>query len=120
MTLNITIVSLSGIHQSADLQVSKTDKDADGNWIELQPNSSKIVSLSYEKWSGLLTYCGIGLWKGKRTDEYAAEWLADLSKSGATFQDAVEKSSRARKRLVSEHQPELWKSNVSQYHASRV
>jgi probable HAF family extracellular repeat protein len=91
VTLNITIVSLSGIHQSADLQVSKTDKDADGNWIELQPNSSKIVSLQYERWSGFLTYCGIGLWKGKRTDEYASEWLSDLPNSSTTFQEVVEK-----------------------------
>lgn len=91
MTLNIAIVSRVGIHQSADFQISKTERDADGNWIELQPNSSKIVSLHYEKWSGFLTYCGMGLWKRKRTDEYAAEWLADLSNPGATFQDAVEK-----------------------------
>jgi hypothetical protein len=91
MTLNITIVSPAGIHQSADFQISKTERDADGNWIELQPNSPKIVSLQYEKWSGFLTYCGIGLWNGKRTDEYAAEWLAGLPNSGATFQDAVEK-----------------------------
>ena len=91
MTLNITIVSPAGIHQSADFQISKTERGVDGKWIELQPNSSKIVSLRYEKWSGLLTYCGIGLWKGKRTDEYASEWLAELPKSGATFRDAVEK-----------------------------
>jgi len=89
MTLNITLVSQAGIHQSADFQISKTEKDADGNWIELQPNSSKIVSLQYEKWSGFLTYCGIGLWKGKRTDEYAAEWLTDLPNSEATFHDVV-------------------------------
>ena len=91
MTLNITIVSPAGIHQSADFQISKTERGVDGKWIELQPNSSKIISLRYEKWSGLLTYCGIGLWKGKRTDEYASEWLAELPKSGATFRDAVEK-----------------------------
>lgn len=91
MTLNITVVSPSAIHQSADFQISKTEKDGNGNWIELQPNSSKIVSLRYEKWSGFLTYCGIGLWNGKRTDEYAADWLASLPSSGTTFRDAVEK-----------------------------
>src|SRR6516165_3235880 len=89
MTLNITIVGPAHIHQSADFQISKTEKDAEGNWIELQPNSSKIVSLIYEKWSGFLTYCGMGLWKGKRTDEYAAEWLSDLPNSGTTFHDVV-------------------------------
>jgi probable HAF family extracellular repeat protein len=91
MTLNIAIVSRVGIHQSADFQISKTERDSNGNWIELQPNSPKIVSLHYEKWSGFLTYCGMGLWQGKRTDEYAAEWLAGLSMSGTTFRGAVER-----------------------------
>lgn len=91
MTLNITVVSPVGIHQSADFQISRTETDANGNWIELQQNSSKIVSLRYKKWSGFLTYCGIGLWRGKRTDEYAAEWLSQLSDPGTTFRDAVEK-----------------------------
>jgi hypothetical protein len=45
MTLNITIVSPAGINQSADFRISKTEKGADGEWIELQPNSSKIISL---------------------------------------------------------------------------
>jgi probable HAF family extracellular repeat protein len=91
MTLNITIISPVGIHQSADFQISKTEKDANGNWIELQPNSSKILSLHYEKWSGFLTYCGMGLWQGKRTDEYAADWLAQISNFEATFEDTVKK-----------------------------
>jgi len=91
MTLNITVVSPAAIHQSADLQISRTQQDAEGNWIEFQPNSSKIIPIRYEKWSGLLTYCGIGLWRGKRTDEYAAEWLAGLPKSSTTFRDVVER-----------------------------
>ncbi len=91
MTLNITVVSPAGIHQSADFQISKIARDVDGNWIEYQPNSSKIVSVQLQKWSGFLTYCGIGSWNGKRTDEYAAEWLAELPKSGTTFPDVVEK-----------------------------
>jgi probable HAF family extracellular repeat protein len=90
MTLIITAVGPTGIHQSADFQLSKIERGADGRCVEVQPNSSKIVCLRYEKWSALLTYCGIGLWNGKRTDEYAAEWLVGLAKSGATFQDAVE------------------------------
>ena len=83
MTLNITVVSRAGIHQSADFRISKTERDLDGNWIELQPNSSKIVSLHFQKWAGFLTYCGIGLWNRKRTDEYAAEWLSGLPNSMA-------------------------------------
>jgi hypothetical protein len=91
MTLNITVVNLSGIHHSADFRISKTDKDANGNWIELQPNSTKIVPLRYQKWFGFLTYCGIGLWNGKRTDQYAVEWLADLASTNPTFRDVVER-----------------------------
>jgi hypothetical protein len=90
MTLNITIVSSSAIHQSADFRISRTEKDANGNWIELQPNSSKIVSFRYQKWFGFMTYCGIGLWSGKRTDEYAVNWLADLG-AKPTFRDVVER-----------------------------
>jgi hypothetical protein len=91
MTLNITLVSPSGIHQSADFQISRTDKDAKGNWVELQPNSTKIVPLRYQKWFGFVTYCGIGLWNGKRTDQYLTEWLADLAESNPNFRDVVEK-----------------------------
>ena len=91
MTLNITTVSPLGIHQSADFRISKTEKDINGNWIELQPNSSKIVPLRYEKWFGFMTYCGIGLWNGKRTDQYAVEWLVDLAPTNPSFRDVVER-----------------------------
>ena len=90
MTLNITVVSSAGIHQSADFRISRTERDANGNWVELQPNSSKIVPLLYGKWFGFMTYCGIGLWNGKRTDEYAVAWLADRTKD-LTFRDVVER-----------------------------
>jgi probable HAF family extracellular repeat protein len=91
MTLNITIVSPSGIHQSADFRISRTEKDPNGNWIELEPNAPKIVALKYKNWHGFLTYCGIGLWRGKRTDQYAVEWIADLANWDATFRDVVER-----------------------------
>ena len=91
MTLNITIVSPAGIHQSADFRISRTEQDTNGNWVELQPNSSKIVQLLYQRWFGFMTYCGIGLWNGKRTDEYAVAWLADKTTKDLTFRDAVER-----------------------------
>jgi probable HAF family extracellular repeat protein len=90
MTLNITVISQSGIHQSADFRISRTEKGTDGKWVELQPNSSKIVHLQYQKWFGFMTYCGIGLWSGKRTDEYAVEWIADLATDPA-FREVVER-----------------------------
>src|SRR6478752_6649283 len=91
MTLNITVVSPLGIHQSADFRISKTEKDVNGNWIELQPNSAKIMPLNYQKWFGFMTYCGIGLWNGKRTDQYATEWLTDLASINPGFHDVVER-----------------------------
>jgi probable HAF family extracellular repeat protein len=90
MTLNITIVSEQEIHQSADFRVSKTDKDENGNWVELIPNSSKIVPLRYENWFGFVTYCGIGLWNRKQTDQCVVEWLADIGRTNPTFQDVVD------------------------------
>jgi probable HAF family extracellular repeat protein len=45
------------------------------------------------------------LWKGKRTDEYVAEWLTDLPNSGTTFYDVVE---RVRERGT------LWIASINQ------
>ena len=89
MTLNITILSPSAIHQSADFQLSELERDADGNWKVLEPNASKIVALRFGRWSGLLTYCGMGMWDGVRTDQRVSEWLSGMSKD-ATFDDVVQ------------------------------
>jgi hypothetical protein len=89
MTLNITVLSASGIHQSADFQLSELEKDADGNWKPLEPNASKIVALRFQHWSGLLTYCGMGKWRDVRTDKYVSDWLSRIDKD-ASFDDVVE------------------------------
>jgi probable HAF family extracellular repeat protein len=89
MTLNITVLSPGGIHQSADFQISETERDADGNWIVLQENASKIIALHFARWSGLLTYCGMGLWNGLRTDQYASGWLSHIGRE-AEFHDVLE------------------------------
>jgi uncharacterized membrane protein len=89
MTLNITVLSPGGIHQSADFQISRTERGADGKWIELQKNSSKIIALHFRDWSGLLTYCGMGLWNGVRTDQYASEWLSHIGREAA-FHEVLE------------------------------
>jgi probable HAF family extracellular repeat protein len=88
VTLNVTILSPVGIHQSADFKISATQKDAAGNLITLQENAAKIVSMLYQDWSGLLTYCGVGLWHGKRTDEFVTEWLTNAPRT-ATFHEAL-------------------------------
>jgi probable HAF family extracellular repeat protein len=108
MTLNITILSPSAIHQSADFQLTDLKKDADGNWKVLE-NAPKIVALRFGRWSGLLTYCGMGKWDGVRTDQRVSEWLSCISKD-ATFDDVVqtvrregslwiEKINRSRKKI---------------------
>jgi hypothetical protein len=89
MTLNITILSPSAIHQSADFQLSDLKKDADGNWEMREPNAPKIVALRFQRWSGLLTYCGMGKWDGVRTDQRVSEWLSCIGKD-ATFDGVVQ------------------------------
>ena len=89
MTLNISIISPAGIHQSADFRLSKLVPDSGGNWIIEADNSAKILSLHYQDWSGLLTYCGIGMWNWKRTDEYVSEWIAEAGNSNATVDDIL-------------------------------
>lgn len=89
MTLNITVLSPRGIHQSADFQLSEPEQDTNGNWVVVQENASKIVALHFKRWSGLLTYCGVGLWNGMRTDQVASEWLSRIGWE-ATFHQALE------------------------------
>lgn len=89
MTLGVTILSPVGIHQSADFNLSEPERDASGKWITMHENASKIISLHYERWTGLLTYCGMGLWQGKRTDEFVTDWLTN-SPQGATFHEVIE------------------------------
>ena len=90
MTLNITVVSPAGIHQSADFRISETERDATGKWIGLHENAAKIIPMHFGTWSGLLTYCGMGLWGGRRTEEYAAEWLAQQPRANVTYHEVLE------------------------------
>jgi probable HAF family extracellular repeat protein len=105
MTLNITVLSPGGIHQSADFQISNTEKNAEGNWIALQENASKIISLHFRSWSGLVTYCGIGLWRGVRTDQYLSDWLSQCGRE-ATFHDVLETIRR---------KGSLWIAEINRY-----
>ncbi len=89
MTLNITILGPEAIHQSADFQLSDPQQDPDGNWVSVHQNASKILALRFESWSGVITYCGIGLSFGKRTDQFVADWLSGIGYA-ATFHDVLE------------------------------
>jgi probable HAF family extracellular repeat protein len=90
MTLNITVLSPNGIHQSADFQISRTERDATGKWKELQSKAPKIVAMRFAGWTGLLTYCGIGLWHGVRTDQYVSDWISAIGREAA-FHDVLER-----------------------------
>jgi probable HAF family extracellular repeat protein len=90
MTLNITVLSPAAIHQSADFCISETERDDQGNWITISQNQSKIVALSYANWNGVLTYCGIGSWNGRHTEEYVADWIDGLMPE-STFHEFLER-----------------------------
>jgi probable HAF family extracellular repeat protein len=88
MTLNITVTSPHGIHQSADFRLTDFKRAPDGTLTEIEGNSPKIVAFSYKNWSGFLTYCGVGLWDGIPTYKSAADWIVSLG-ADATFDDVV-------------------------------
>jgi hypothetical protein len=70
MTLNLTLLSRWGIHQSSDFRLI----DADNKSI-VSDHSPKILQVSYFDWLGNITYCGIGRWRGADTSQWLKEWL---------------------------------------------
>lgn len=89
MTLNITVVSTSGIHQSSDFRLADFKLGPDGQCVPIEDNSPKIIALRYEKWVGYLTYCGVGKWEHKATYDSATEWITALGPN-ATFDDVAQ------------------------------
>jgi probable HAF family extracellular repeat protein len=89
MTLNITVVSANGIHQSADFRLANFNVGPDGKWIPLEGESPKIITLTYKDWAGYLTYCGVGRWDYKPTYISAAEWIVSLGPN-PTFDNVVQ------------------------------
>lgn len=88
MTLNITVVSTSGIHQSSDFRLTDFKRGPDGRYVPIEDNSPKLVALQYKNWVGYLTYCGVGKWKHKSTYDSATEWISALGPN-ATFDDVA-------------------------------
>jgi hypothetical protein len=82
MTLNITMLTDQTIYQSADFRVI----DCDTKQI-ISDSSNKLVTLQYGKWDGLLSYTGIGSWRGRETSAFVIEWLTGLTH--ATFEEVV-------------------------------
>ncbi len=83
------MVSPNYIHQCSDFRLCDFRVGLKGRWIPIEDNSPKIVTLTYAKWSGTLTYCGVGKWSGKATNDWVAEWIETLGPN-ATFEEVVE------------------------------
>lgn len=82
MTLNITLLTDNTIYQSADSRVT----DLDTKEI-ITDKSSKLVTIGYRGWKGLISYTGIGWWKSRDTSEFIVEWLNGIDE--ATFDDVA-------------------------------
>ena len=83
VTLNITVITPTVIFQSCDYRLS----DPKSGQPENEP-STKILTVSFKKWSGFLTYAGIGRMGSKETSEFAAEWFQ--GRSNLSFDQATE------------------------------
>jgi hypothetical protein len=71
MSLNISVLTSSGIHQSADLQVTEFTKTPSG-WKQSRTwTSPKIIVITYSEWCAIITYVGIAELDGIST----ADWL---------------------------------------------
>lgn len=71
MTLNITLLTKPGIFQSADYRLSTFSEGR----FRFEDGSPKMVTLTYQNWSGLLTYTGIGRLNGVETSNVVTRWL---------------------------------------------
>jgi hypothetical protein len=75
VTLNITVLSRTAIHQSADFRLSRAGK-------ALAEPSTKRLVVTYADWSGFITYAGVGRKGSQDTSDVVRAWLrgiADIS-----------------------------------------
>jgi probable HAF family extracellular repeat protein len=83
VTLNITILTPTVIYQSADYRL--TDQ---GSGAPLPAPSTKRVTLTYQEWTGFVTYAGIGRMNGRETADVVRGWLE--GKPSLTFEEVAE------------------------------
>jgi hypothetical protein len=74
MTLNITVLTPDVIYQSADFRLTNADT---GTWIT--DASRKLISLQYSDWDGLITYTGLGRWRGRDVSQWIADWVTGVN-----------------------------------------
>jgi hypothetical protein len=77
MTLNITVLTPKIIYQSADFKISNLE----GAQLSFNP-SPKIIEISFSSWHGLLTYTGLGYWRGRDMSAFVEDWLTGLEDIG--------------------------------------
>jgi hypothetical protein len=73
MTLNITVLTPNIIYQSADFKISNVGKAQ----LTFNP-SPKTLGIGFSSWRGLLTYTGVGYWRGRDMSAIVADWLTGL------------------------------------------
>lgn len=73
MTLNITVLERNRIYQSSDFRLTEQPSGK-----VLTDSSTKAITIQNSEFMGLLTYTGLGQWKGKDTREWILDWLVDL------------------------------------------
>ena len=74
MTLNITVLTPLTIYQSADFRLINQDTGK-----TITDRSHKTVSLQYERWSGFITYTGLGSWEGRPVSGWICNWLTGVT-----------------------------------------
>jgi hypothetical protein len=78
MTLNITLLTERAIYQSADFRLTNADTGE-----TITETSTKLVTLQYFQWDGVVTYTGVGRWRGRDTADWLVEWLIGLENASA-------------------------------------
>ena len=76
MTLNLTLLTSRTIYQSADFRLTNMDTGE-----VVSDTSSKLITLRYESWDGLVSYTSAGRWQGRDTLEYVIECLTGLQEA---------------------------------------
>jgi hypothetical protein len=83
VTLNITLLAIGVIYQSADFRLT----DASTNKL-ISDSSTKVVTLQYPNWHGFVTYTGVGRWHRRDTSQWIVDWLQ--GNSDAKLEDAID------------------------------
>jgi hypothetical protein len=72
MTLNLTLLTEKTIYQSSDYRLTDLDTN------QFEDRSTKVVSVTFKGWHGMVSYTGIGRWEKQDTSNRIVEWLTGL------------------------------------------